>query len=203
MKSRRFQPSTLDALEDRLVMSAFTVPFTIVTPPASQVNPKFLNLTGRTESQIYSGLSGALNRFGNEVTNAFNAYNKGLAKSGADASALLNTFQGKVTTAFNHLSSSLNNISHKLPFGGVNLNPILQNRIVGSTGVTDTTTGVNTPSLQTQVSDLFQNGQTSQFSKTVNATFNLVRSDVNPYINQGVTFGYFRLTRGATLPRLT
>jgi hypothetical protein len=203
MKSRRFLPTTLDALEDRLVMSAFTVPFTIVTPPASQVNPKFLNLTGRTESQINSALSSAFNRFGNEVTNAFNSYNKGLAKSGADSTALLNTFQGKVTTAFNHLSSAMTNVSHKLPFGGVNLNPVLQNRIVGSTGVTDTTTNVNTPSLQTQVTDLFQNGQTSDFSKTVNSTFNLVRSDVNTYINQGVTFGYFRLTRGATLPHLS
>ena len=204
MKSRRFCPVAVDALEDRLVLTAFVVPFSLVTPPASEVNPKFLNLTGRTESQISGAISNAFNRFGSDYIGALNAYNKGLAKPGADSTALLNTFDNQATRAFNRLSDALANVSHKLPFGGVNLNPVLQNRAVGSTGVTDTTTKVNTPSLQTRLSTLQDQGSdVSVVKSTIGATQNLVRTDVKNYINLGVTNGYFKLTRGAFLPALS
>ncbi len=200
MKSRRFRPMAIDALEDRLAMTAFAVPFSLVTPPASQVNPKFLNLTGRTESQISGAISRAFNQFDHAYINALNAYNKGLSKPNADSTALLSTFDAQTTQAFNQLSGAMFNLSHKLPYGGVNLFPVLNNRVIGSTGVTDTTTKVNTPSLQTQLSS-GPDGQTSQqVQDAVNATQTLVTSDVKNYINLGVTNGYFKLTRGAFLP---
>jgi hypothetical protein len=203
MKSRRFQPTGINALEDRLVMTAFAVPFTLVTPPASQVNPKFLNLTGRAESQINAAISNSFNLFSHNIFNAANSYNKAASKPGADTTALLNTFDAKVTQAFNTLSTALSNISYKLPYGHVNLNPILQNRVVGSTGVTDTTTGVNTPSLQTQFSNLSPSSSSSTAQAEINATQSLVSSDVKNYINLGVTNSYFKLTRGAFLPALS
>ena len=55
----------------------------------------------------------------------------------------------------------LKNVSAKLPYGRVNLNPVLQDRIIGPAGVTDTTTNVNTPSLQTQLTQGFAEGGTS------------------------------------------
>ncbi len=203
MKSRRFQPTGIDALEDRLVLTAFTVPFTLVTPPASQVNPKFLNLTGRTESQINAAISNSFNQFSHNIFNAFNAYNKAASKPGADTTALTNTFDTKVSQAFNALSVSLSNVSFKLPYGHVNLNPILQNRIIGSTGVTDTTTNVNTPSLQTQFANLSPAASSSDVQAEINGTESLVTSDVHNYINLGVTNSYFKLTRGAFLPTLS
>jgi hypothetical protein len=203
MKSRQFQPTGVDALEDRLVMTAFTVPFTLVTPPASEVNPKFLNLTGRTESQINAAISNSFNQFSHNISNAFNSFNKAASKPGADTTALTNTFDTKVAQAFNTLSVSLSNVSFKLPYGHVNLNPVLQNRIIGSTGVTDTTTNVNTPSLQTQFANLSPKSSTSTVQAEINATHSLVTSDVNNYINLGVTNNFFKLTRGASLPKLS
>jgi hypothetical protein len=203
MKSRQFQPTGIDALEDRLVMTSFTIPFSLVTPPASQVNPKFLNLTGRTESQINAAISNSFNQFGHNISNAFNSFNKAASKPGADTTALTNTFNTKVAQAFNALSVSLSNVSFKLPYGHVNLNPILQNRIIGSTGVTDTTTNVNTPSLQTQFANLSPMSSSSTVQAEINATHSLVTSDVNNYINLGVTNNFFKLTRGASLPKLS
>jgi hypothetical protein len=203
MKSRNFQPTAIDALEDRLVMTAFTIPFTLVTPPASEVNPKFLNLTGRTESQINAAISNAFHSFSNSIFNANNAFNKAASKPGADTTALTNTFNAKVNQSFNALSTALSNVSFKLPYGHVNLNPVLQNRIVGSAGVTDTSTGVNTPSLQTQLANLSASATTSTVQAEINATQALVTSDVHNYINLGVTNNFFRLTRGASLPKLS
>ena len=204
MKSRSFQPTAIDALEDRLVLTAFTMPFTLVTPPASEVNPKFLNLTGRTEGQINGAISNAFHSFSNNIFNANNAFNKAASKPGANTTALTNTFDAKVAQSFNALSAALSNVSPKLPYGHVNLNPTLQNRIVGSAGVTDTTTNVNTPSLQTQFANLSPtHGRRIPAQAEINLTQSLVTSDVHNYINLGVTNNYFRLTRGASLPKLS
>jgi len=203
MKSRRFQPTGIDALEDRLVLTAFAIPFTLVTPPASEVNPKFLNLTGRTEGQINGSISKAFQNFSHDIFSAYNTYNKAASKPGADTSSLLNTFNTSVARSFDNLSTSLSNLSYKLPYGHVNLNPILQNRIIGSTGVTDTTTKVNTPSLQTSLSNLSSTASSSDIQAAINTTQSLVTSDVNNYINLGVTNNYFKLTRGASLPALS
>ncbi len=205
MKPRRFQPVAVDVLEDRLVLSAFAVPFSLVTPPASEVNPKFLNLTGRTESLINSSISNAFNRFDHSITNALNAYNKASAHPTPGAPSPFLKLEANMTAALNRLSGDLNYVAHKLPYGGVNLNPTLQHRVSGSAGVTDTTTGVNTPSLQSQLTTLYYDGQfsPSQSRAAINATQSLVRADVKDYINLGVTNGYFRLTRGATLPALS
>lgn len=203
MKSRRFQPTGIDALEDRLVLTAFVVPFSLVTPPASQVNPKFLNLTGRTEGQINSGISNAFNTFTTNIFNAYSTYDKASAKPGADATALLNKFDASIAKSFTQLSTALSNISYKLPFGHVNLNPVLQHRIIGSTGVTDTTTMINTPSLQTQLTNLPGTATNSDIKAVIRSTQSLVTSDVNNYINLGVTNSYFRVTRGAIVPALS
>ena len=195
MKARRFQPIAVDALEDRLVMTAFSVPFSLVTPPASEVNPKFLNLTGRTESQINSAISSAFNRFSHGYLNALNAFDHGKVTSAQ--------FDASVSNAFNRLSSDLLNVSRMVPFGGVNLNPVLQGRIIGSTGVTDTTTNVNRPSLQTKLAAIVGTGTSGDAQAAINSSQAFVRSDVNNYINLGVTNNYFRLTRGASLPALS
>ena len=195
MKPRRFQPSAVDALEDRLVMTAFVVPFSLVTPPASEVNPKFLNLTGRTESEINSAITGAFNQFSHNYLTALTAFKAGTAST--------TQFDASVANAFNRLSSDLLNVSRKVPFGGVNLNPVLQNQVIGSTGVTDTTTKVNTPSLQTRLAAIVGTGSASDAQAAINSSQSFVRNDVNNYINLGVTNHYFRLTRGATLPRLS
>jgi hypothetical protein len=195
MKPRRFQPTAVDALEDRLVMTAFPVPFTVVMPPASEINPKFLNLTGRTESQINSAISSAFNRFSHSYLSALNAFDNGKTSS--------DQFVASATEAFNRLSSDLLSVSKKVPFGGLNLNPVLQNRIVGSEGVTDTTTNVNRPSLQTKLTALLGTGTASDAQAAINSSQSFVRGDVNNYINLGVTNNFFRLTRGASLPRLS
>ena len=206
MKSRRFQPVAVDALEDRLVLTAFAVPFSLVTPPASEVNPKFLNLTGRTESLIGSSISNAFNRFGHSILNDINAYNKAISKPNADTNAAYNQLLASETSAFNRLSGDLNYVAHKLLYGAVNLNPVLQARITGANGVTDTTTHVNTPSLSSQFATAFQQGNTassSQAKSLIHATEARVRADVKNYINLSVTNGYFKLTQGAFLPTLS
>ena len=203
MRPRQFRPCGVDALEDRLVMTAFSVPFTLVTPPADEVNPKNLVVTKHTETQISYAITNAFNRFSHDLSNDLNSYNKAIAKPNADSAKLLAQFDSKVTSAFNRLSTDLKNVSTKLPFGGVNLNPVLQDRITGPTGVTNTATGVNTPSLQTRLTTLFDDGQTGQAAGVIHATQTFVRSDVKNYINLGVTNGDFKLGRGAIFPELS
>jgi hypothetical protein len=204
MKTRKFRPVGIDALEERCVMTAFSIPFTLVTPPASQVNPKFLVLTGRTEGQINSSIASSFHQFENTVVSAFNIYNKNLSRTSVTPAANLATLQTKLNGAFNRLSSDLLKVSRMVSYGGVNLNPVLQNRITGTTGVTDTTTHINTPSLQSQLNNLVTAGttSTSQVKSAIGGTQSLVSTDVNNYINLGVTNGFFRLDRGAKLPAL-
>ena len=93
-----------------------------------------------------------------------------LVFEGPDGLGMVVKFEAKVTTAFNHLSTALRNVSAKLPYGKLNLNPVLQNRIIGSEGVTNTDTGVNAPSMQTQLTTLFAEGQTNQAAGAARAS---------------------------------
>jgi hypothetical protein len=205
MRSRKFQPVGVDALEERCVLTAFSIPFTLVTPPASQVNPKFLVLTGRTEDQINSSIASSFHRFESAATSAFKVYNTNLSRNSVNPSVNVATLENKLNAAFNRLSSDLLKISRMVSYGGVNLDPVLQNRITGTTGVTDTTTQINTPSLQAQFNSLVTTGNTStsQVKSAIQATQALVSTDVKNYINLGVTNGFFRLSRGARLPALS
>jgi hypothetical protein len=203
MKSRRFRPTAVDVLEERLVLTAFSVPFTLVNLTPGHVNPKFVNLTGRAESQVNHAITGAFNQFSHGLLGAINVVHNGAAKPGANTPALLATFDSSVTQSLNRLSGALTSLSLKVPFGGVNLNPVLQMRIIGSGGVTDTTTKVNKPSLQTQLATLTPSSSTSTVQDIINSTESLIRSDVKDYINLGVTNGDFKLTRGASLPPLS
>ncbi|WP_435010139.1 hypothetical protein P12x_001368 [Tundrisphaera lichenicola] len=204
MKSRKFQPVGVDALEERMVMTAFQMPFTLVTPPPSQVNPKFLILTKHTETQISYAITDAFNHFSSEYAKQLQRYNHLSVKPGADQTQLLGQFEIRINRALNRLSSELLGVSGKVPFGRVNLYPIYQNRILGSTGVTDTTSLINYPSLQERLAPLYGTDPKGVAAKeAIQATQTFVRSDIKNYINQGVTFGYFKLGRGAIYPQLS
>lgn len=204
MSRRKFRPSTFEALEDRVALTAFPVPFAITSvQTAAEINPKFLVLTKNTENQIDSAITNDFNKFTKTVSAAYTAYEKGLAKKGADQATLEAQLVTKGDKAFATLEAGLDQVAHKLPFGGQNLQPVLDARIVGSAGVTDTTTKVNTPSLQTTLNANFEAGNISAEIPAIQATETLVQTDVKDYINLGVTNGDFKLGKGAILPALS
>jgi hypothetical protein len=204
MPRRIFRPTGIDALEDRLALTAFAVPFVITSvQPPSEVNPKFLILTKHTETQISDAITNSFNQFTKSINSAATASEKGLAKKGADPTALEAQLASKVTQALNRLTSALDQVAFKVPFGNQNLAPVLNARIEGSAGVTDTTTKVNTPSLQTKLQTAFADSDKSAAFEAIQATQTFVRSDVKNYINLGVTSGYFKLGNGAILPQIS
>jgi hypothetical protein len=204
MPRRTFQPTGIDALEDRVVLTAFAIPFVITTTqPPSEVNPKFLILTKNTENQINHAITNSFSQFTKSINSAATAYEKGLAKNGADTNAVLAQLETKVTQALNRLTSALDQVASKVPYGGQNLASILNARIEGSAGVTDTTTMVNTPSLQTKLQTAFVNSDKSAAFQAIKDTQTFVRSDVTNYINLGVTNEFFTLGKGAILPPLS
>ena len=141
-------------MEDRLTLSAFAVPFTITSSqPASEVNPKNLVITGRTETQVYNAINSDFMGFTKAATAADSAYAKALAKPGADQSTLASQLEAKVGQALAKLNSQLDALSYRLPFGHQNLGPVWSARVEGSAGVTDTTTKVNTPEPPDQPDD--------------------------------------------------
>jgi hypothetical protein len=186
-----------------VVLTAIALPFTLVKQPAGHVNPQFLNLTGRTVSQINSAVSNAFNKFTHDYLSNLSAYQKAVVLPGANSSALFERFAAKVTVSFSQLSSALNSVSHKVPFGGINLNPYLQNLIVGAPTGTTTSGTVTTPSLATTLNTLGTSASASAVKSAISTTQALVSTDINDFINLGVTNNDFYLTRGAKLPPLS
>ncbi len=103
MRRRAFRPALIDStLESRVALTTFT----IVKPPASQINPKFLVLTERTRGTI-----------AREIDNAFVQLGKRLA-DGADTASAIGQLRQRVSAT-----------SFRLPFGNRSANPVFQARI--------------------------------------------------------------------------
>ena len=204
MNRRPFRPTGLDALESRIALTAFVVPFAIVkSEPAGEVEPKYLVLTKHSETQISDAIRGDFARLTHAGEAAVASYDKAVAKPKANVAALQTQFEVKVVQALTRLTSDMGKVASKVPFGGKNLAPVLEARIVGGAGVTDTTTKVNTPSLESDLIVDAEAGDVTAALHAVESTEASVRVDVKDYINLGVTNKDFKLGRGAILPALS
>ena len=203
MPDRTFRPTSYDVLEDRLVMTAFAIPFELVTPPPAEVNPKDLVVSKHAETQMSYNVTASFNRFTKAATSAEVAYEKGLAKPGANSAVLASQLQAKVGGALNRLTSDLNKIAVTLPYGGKNLAPVFDARIEGSAGVTDTTTNITYPSLGTSLQSAFNEGSTSAAVEAITTAQTFVRADEKNYINLGISYGDFKLGQGAIFPEIS
>ena len=158
---------------------------------------------GGKQSEIVHDTTASFAKFDSTFSKGLAAYEKAISKTGADTATVNATFETKVSDAFTKLDASLLAISRNLPYGGVNLDPVLADRATGSTGVTDTTTGLVTPSLETDLEADFAAGDVSGAEASIHSTLTLVRSDIDDYTNLGVTNGYFKLGGGAKLPAIS